>query len=170
LTKFLIEDGFKVNSYDWCVANKMVDGKQLTIVWHVDDLKISHRDSKVVDIMLDKLDKEYGKVGKMTIRRGAVHGYLGMRFDLSNPGKVMIDMHMHMHDYINEILQHVHDDMEGVATTPAAEHLFKTKSGAEPLDAKTAELFHRIIAQLLFLCKHGRQKMCRRQCHSCAPE
>ena len=104
-----------MNSYDWCVANKMVDGKQLTIVWHVDDLKISHRDSKVVDIMLDKLDKEYGKVGKMTIRRGAVHGYLGMRFDLSNPGKVMIDMHMHMHDYINEILQHVHDDMEGVA-------------------------------------------------------
>ena len=92
LTKFLIEDGFKVNPYDWCVANKMVDGKQLTIVWHVDDLKISHRDSKVVDIMLDKLDKEYGKVGKMTIRRKAVHDYLGMRFDFSNPGKVMIDM------------------------------------------------------------------------------
>jgi hypothetical protein len=39
LTKFLIEDGFKVNPYDWCEANKMVDRKQLTIVWHVDDLK-----------------------------------------------------------------------------------------------------------------------------------
>jgi hypothetical protein len=35
--------GFKINPYDWwCVANKMIDGKQCTIVWHVDDLKISH--------------------------------------------------------------------------------------------------------------------------------
>ena len=33
--------GFKINPYDWCVANKMVNGKQITIAWHVDDLKIS---------------------------------------------------------------------------------------------------------------------------------
>ena len=152
LTLFLVEDGFKINPYDWCVANKMVNGKQLTIVWHVDDLKISHRDSKVVDIMLNKLDKEYGNVGKMTIRRGPVHDYLGMRIDFSNPGKVMIDMQ----DYIDEILAHIPEDMEGVAATPAADHLFKTRSDADPLDAETADLFHRITAQLLFLCKRGR--------------
>ena len=80
------------------------------------------------------------------------HDYLGMRFDFSNPGKVMIDMQ----DYINEILQHIPDDMEGVATTPAAEHLFKTRSDAGPLDAATAELFHIITTQLLFLCNRGR--------------
>jgi hypothetical protein len=33
--------GFTINPYDWCVANKMIDGTQCTIVWHVDDL-ISH--------------------------------------------------------------------------------------------------------------------------------
>ena len=33
--------GFEVNPYDPCVANKMVNGKQMTICWHVDDLKIS---------------------------------------------------------------------------------------------------------------------------------
>jgi hypothetical protein len=125
-----------VNPYNWYVANKIVNGKQLTIVWHVDDLKISHKDSKVVDIMLDKLNNECGKVGKMTIRRGAVHDYLGMRFDFSNPGKIIIMIDMQ--DYIDGILQQTPDDLEGMAVTPAAEHLFKTRSDAEPLDAKTA--------------------------------
>ena len=30
--------GFELNPYDPCVANKIVDGAQLTVVWHVDDL------------------------------------------------------------------------------------------------------------------------------------
>ena len=31
--------GFEINPYDPCVANKMTDAvKQLTVVWHVDDL------------------------------------------------------------------------------------------------------------------------------------
>ena len=34
----LEEWGFTINQYDWCVANKIVNGEQLTIVWHVDDL------------------------------------------------------------------------------------------------------------------------------------
>ena len=41
--------GYKVNPYDPCVANKMIEGKQHTLSWHVDDLKASHKDSKVND-------------------------------------------------------------------------------------------------------------------------
>ena len=40
--------GFKLNPYDPCVANKIVHGKQLTIAWHVDDLKVSHKKYQVV--------------------------------------------------------------------------------------------------------------------------
>ncbi len=47
LTKKLISWGFVINPYDWCVANKMIDGKQCTILWHVDDLKISHVNPEV---------------------------------------------------------------------------------------------------------------------------
>jgi len=40
-----IEDiGYKINPYDICVANKMVNEKQHTITWHVDDVKSSHVD------------------------------------------------------------------------------------------------------------------------------
>jgi hypothetical protein len=41
LVGHLIELGFEVNPYDPCVANKMVNGHQLTVSWHVDDLKVS---------------------------------------------------------------------------------------------------------------------------------
>jgi hypothetical protein len=43
---------------DWCVANKSIDGKQCTIVCHVDDLNISHVYLNVVTSMVEKLDKE----------------------------------------------------------------------------------------------------------------
>ena len=33
--------GFKINPYDPCKAKNMICGKQLTVCWHVEDLKIS---------------------------------------------------------------------------------------------------------------------------------
>jgi hypothetical protein len=59
--------GFECNPYDWCVMNKMVDGKHCTILWHVDDLKISHVDSKVVDTVLGDVNEKYGKEASITV-------------------------------------------------------------------------------------------------------
>ncbi len=42
LIKELKEMGFEIIPYDPCVANKLVDGKQMTVRWHIDDLMISH--------------------------------------------------------------------------------------------------------------------------------
>ena len=44
LVQDLQEFGFTLNPCDPCVANKMVTGKQMTVTWHVDDLKVSHVD------------------------------------------------------------------------------------------------------------------------------
>jgi hypothetical protein len=38
----LLEYGFEINPYDPGVANQIADGSQLTVSWHVDDLKVSH--------------------------------------------------------------------------------------------------------------------------------
>ena len=47
----ILEDmGFKVNPYDPCVANKIVSESQCTVVWHVGDLKVSHKDEAVVTL------------------------------------------------------------------------------------------------------------------------
>ena len=41
--------GFVLNPYDKCIANRMVEGKQMTIAWHVDDCIVSHADQRVLD-------------------------------------------------------------------------------------------------------------------------
>ena len=71
--------GLEVNPYDPCVANKMVNGHQMTVCWHVDDLKVSHKDKHAATALTMKLGELYGS--KTTICRGKVHEYLGMDID-----------------------------------------------------------------------------------------
>ena len=52
LTKALLSYSFELNPYDPCVASKMVNSEQLTICWHMDDLKSSHINPKVNDEFL----------------------------------------------------------------------------------------------------------------------
>ena len=49
LSTVLHDKGFIANPCDPCVVNKVINGKQCTITWHADDLKISHEDKRVVD-------------------------------------------------------------------------------------------------------------------------
>ena len=58
----------------------------------MDDLKISHKDSTVIDKIISSLKSEYGKVGEMTVRRGKKHDYLGMTLDFSKSGAFVVDM------------------------------------------------------------------------------
>jgi hypothetical protein len=53
--KSLKLNGFRLNPCDPCVANKQVKGEQSTVCFHVDDCKISHLISKVVDKTIEWL-------------------------------------------------------------------------------------------------------------------
>ena len=48
----------------------MIGGKQLTVCWHVDDLKVSNVDPKEVDKFMNWLEGIYGE---MMTTRGKVH-------------------------------------------------------------------------------------------------
>jgi hypothetical protein len=61
-TKSLMSVGFEINPYDPCVANKIVDGTQMTICFHVDDCKLSHRSSRANDNIIDWLHQEYESI------------------------------------------------------------------------------------------------------------
>ena len=45
----------KVNPYDTCVANKVINGSQMTVTWLVDDLNISHKKSDEVTKFISEL-------------------------------------------------------------------------------------------------------------------
>jgi hypothetical protein len=55
------------------VANKIIDGEKCTIIWQVDDLKISHVEPKVVEDVITLLEREFGKEAPLTFQRGRVH-------------------------------------------------------------------------------------------------
>jgi hypothetical protein len=84
--------GFEVNPYDPCVAHRIVNGKQHTVSWHVDDLKSSHVDNKVNDQFLQWLEKAYASddIGHVKAIRGNRHDYLAMILDFSIPGILTI--------------------------------------------------------------------------------
>jgi hypothetical protein len=149
LSKSLITMGFEINPYDWCIANMNIEGSQCTIVWHVDDLKISHKKPSVVSQVIATLRKEYEVIGAISKKQGKVHDYLGMTLDFSTPGKVIINVE----SYLDEVFEEVKDIdiFQGTATTPAADHLFKTRENAEKLSEKDASLFHSITAKLLWV-------------------
>jgi hypothetical protein len=62
LVKSLTDIDFIINPYNLCVANKKIEGEQMTICFHVDDCKLSHRNNKVMDRMIKYLHQEYESI------------------------------------------------------------------------------------------------------------
>jgi len=78
LLRMIVSWGFMINPYDQCMANKVINGKQCTIVWHVDDIKISHMSKDVMEDVIKSLNKRFGKESLLTTTRGKVLKYLGL--------------------------------------------------------------------------------------------
>ncbi len=92
--KCLTKQGYKINPYNGCVANKVVRGRQVTICFHIDDCNISHESSAVIDdaIVWLRTDKSIFEDGprQMKVHRGKTHKYLGMSLDFSHKGQCQV--------------------------------------------------------------------------------
>ena len=88
----------------------------------------------------------------MAVTRGKSHEFLGIKIDFTDDKAVEISM--------KEFLKGAIDDFSEVilrnAATPARRDLFELTKGAKRLDKTRAELFHRIVAKLLYVCKRAR--------------
>ena len=150
--------GIILNLNDTCVANYMINGKQCTILWYVDDLKISHEDPTVVTDIIWQLNDKYGKVTQMVSTCGKIHEYLGMTIDFLDIDKVKITMY----NYIDEMISELPTKMICESATPASNHLFKIRKDNDDDQLLTPELleeFHHLIAKTLFLSKRARPNL-----------
>jgi hypothetical protein len=148
-TNSLKEMGFTLNPYDPCVANCMIDGKQCTVVWYVDDNKISHVDTRVVTELIERIEDKFGK---MTVTRGKEHTFLGMKFVFTDDGNVQIMMK----EYLMEAIEESGMKIERTAATPAKKDLFDVDDSAAALGKEEAEVFHSVIAKLLYVSLRAR--------------
>jgi len=85
----------------------------------------------------------------MTVKWGKVHAYLAMNLDFSSLDSITIDME----EYVSDILDELND--KAIRQGLAAEHIFKTRDDMSKLDKDTADLFHHIVAKLLWITKRG---------------
>ena len=145
----LQEMGFVLNPYDPCVANCDINGKQCTIAWYVDDTKISHVDPDVVTDIVNKLEERFDK---MTVTRGREHVFLGMKIRYTEERTAIITMK----DYLKEAITGSGLDITKTASTPANGNLFKIDDKSPLLDSGRAEIFHSVVAKLLYVALRAR--------------
>ena len=62
-----------------------------------------------------------------------------------------------MYDYIDKMLAELPSDMNRVSTNPATLHLLNVNDSTEKLDENKAQLFHHLVAKLLYLSRRSRQ-------------
>lgn len=161
----LVEWGFTINPYDWCVANKDVayelstnEGSkvtisaQMTLGWHVDDFIITHKDQGAIDAFVSKLNLHYGQTTSLKVHNGQVHEYLGMTLYFTIQGKVKILMR----EYVEDLLSNTLGKFTGRAASPASAHLFDVNPQAKGLSPDQSALFHHLVAKCLFMCKRAR--------------
>jgi hypothetical protein len=78
----LLSLGYTINPYDPCMANKMINGQKMTILWHVDNLFMGHWDPAVITDLLQWLLNRYSTAYKnLNVTRSHRHDYLGINID-----------------------------------------------------------------------------------------
>ena len=153
LSRKLQEWGYEFNPYNACVMNKTVNDKQCTVVWHVDDIKVSYEDPKVIDEFIHKMEEEFRKEAPLTKTREKILNYLGMKLDYTVEGQVTVDMR----EYVQMVVDQAPENMKGNAKTPAASHLFEVNNeDPKLLNEADSTLFHHITMQLQYLSQRGR--------------
>ena len=145
----LVEMGFALNPYDPCIANKMINGKQCTIAWYVDDTKISHVESAVVTSIIKEIEKRFDK---MTVTRGKEHTFLGMQIRYTDEGTAQISMK----EYLLEAIAESGLEINNTASTPARRDMFEVDPNAPPLPADRSDAFRSVVMKLLYVATRAR--------------
>ena len=144
LIKKLKEMGFEINPYNPCVANKVVDGTQMTLRWHIDDLLMSHVSQCKILKFVKHTKDVYGDNRAKNV--GMTHNYLGMTFDYAFKGEVRINMCK----YLLTIIEEFPKEITGVSATPATDYFFKVREDGRKLNKEQADMFHHTVYQMLF--------------------
>ena len=148
-TSTLEGEGYKLNPYDFCVANAIVQGSQSTVGWYVDDTKMSHMKPAVNDRLIGLIE---AKFGKMTVTRGKHHHFLGMDITYHGDGTASI----HMPSYLQEAIDDSGLIIAKDAPSPCASGLLTIDKGSPILGKKRAETFHSIVAKLIYVGTRAR--------------
>ena len=142
--------GYEQNPDEPCVLNRSVGGKQSTLIVHVDDIKAMSLIPGEIVRVHNALKQKFGEV---SLKEGPKHIYLGMTFDYSFPGKVVVTMLGFERDLISEC-----DSNEAKANTPAQNDVFD-KGDSKSLGAGRAKVYHSYVMKVAYLAKRVKPEL-----------
>ncbi len=154
LRKEFEQYGLVINPYNPCVANmETKSGKQLTVVWHVDDLQASCEDDFELTNFSCHLGRIYGP--SLSMHLGKKHDYLGVDMEFCDDGTLEVSMNK----YLKNVIAKFPELIKGQAATPAHDKLFVIRDNdeARKLNEEQALAFHHAVAQLLFMATKARR-------------
>jgi hypothetical protein len=131
----------------------MINGKQCTIGWYVDDTKITHEDPNVVTSVIEKLESLFGK---MSVTRGDEHVFLGMKITYNREKRTAS---VSMKDYLVEAITKSGLAITKAASTPATKDLFALSAASPFLPKNQQEVFHSVVAKLLYVSIRARMDL-----------
>jgi hypothetical protein len=131
----------------------MINDKQFTIVWHVDDIKMLHKEEKEITWMITWLKSIHGD--DMRVSRGRIHDYPNKTLDFTKKGEVKVTMI----DYLKGVINDFPEKITGTAMSPATTNLYDFRPDKERtvLNEEQAWAFHHAVAQLLFATARARK-------------
>ena len=131
----------------------MVNGKQITVQFFIDNLHISYESMSMIDGSTKDLNNIFKtNFQESVMNKGNVHDYLGITIIYSNKDYVKFTMYNFLEDVLNE----AHPDMNGRSKWPATNKLFNTDTTSTKLATRDQDYFHCMVARLLFVAKWAR--------------
>ena len=153
LARYLKKWNFEMNPWDPCVWNALVEGKQLTLLFHIDDVMLTHVLHNAVKECIKRLDDVCGKNDPLTVTRGKIHENLGMTIDFRIKGQVAFSQH----DAIKKFWASFLPELKGPhRSTPAPDNLFKVDQDSPRVNSKLMEQCHAATAKCLCFSQRSR--------------
>ena len=142
-----------MNPYDSCTFNKMVNGKQITVQFIINDLHISCEDMGEIDKLIKDLNNKFRtNFQELAVNKGKVHDYLGININYSNNNYIKFTVY----NFLEDILEEAQEDMNGRSKWPANNKLFDVDTKSAKLSIHDQDYFHWMVVRLLFVAKRAR--------------
>ena len=160
LTNILTSIGFEINLHDPCIANKVINGSHMKILFHLYDWKMSHCKRKANDHMIKWLRQSYESIfedgsGKISVIQGKVHEYLGMTLDYNVSGQVSITMFSSIEEILTT-LDKAYLKGKGTKSSAEPDNIFVINEDCKKLDQEKSVEFQNLVTKTLYATKRER--------------
>ena len=114
---------------------------------------MSHVDQQAVTDVISLMKSHFGE---LTVKRGKKHRFLGMNIEINKDRNIEIEMKEQLLEAISMFEQVNDSKVSEIVTTPACPRLREINLECPRLCSKKQEVFHSIVAKLLWIMKRSR--------------